>query len=86
MVRKILDFGAFVDLRRRRRPAARQPVSCGRVNHPSDVLQEGQPIKVRIVKIDPETGKLGLSYRDMLENPGPPLPANTRRRASSAAR
>ncbi len=69
-VRKLMDFGAFVEL------AAGvdgllhiSQLAWSRVKHPSEVLQEGQKIKVRIEKIEPETGRIGLSYRDMLENP-----------------
>ena len=44
-------------------------LAWGRVNHPRDVLAEGQKIQVKIEKIDRDTGKIGLSYRDLLENP-----------------
>ncbi len=40
-----------------------------RVQHASEVLHEGQKVKVRIQKIDPETGKIGLAYRDLSESP-----------------
>jgi small subunit ribosomal protein S1 len=44
-------------------------LAWGRVKHPSDVLKEGQAIKVRVEKIDPTTGKISLAYRDMMESP-----------------
>lgn len=44
-------------------------LSWDRVNHPSDVLKEGQQIKVKVEKIDATTGKIGLSYRDTTVNP-----------------
>jgi len=44
-------------------------LSWGRVNHPSDVLSEGQTIRVKIEKIDRESRRIGLAYREMLENP-----------------
>jgi small subunit ribosomal protein S1 len=44
-------------------------LSWDRIGHPSQVLEEGQRVKVKIDKIDRETGKIGLSYRDMLTNP-----------------
>ena len=69
VVRKILDFGAFVDLGGVDGLLHISQLGWGRVNHPSDVLTEGQTIKVRVDKIDPETRKIGLSYRDLLENP-----------------
>jgi small subunit ribosomal protein S1 len=69
-VRKLMDFGAFVELGSGVDGLLHvSQLSWGRVKHPSDVLQEGQPVRVRIEKIDRETGRIGLSYRDMIENP-----------------
>jgi small subunit ribosomal protein S1 len=68
-VRKIMDFGAFVDLGGVDGLLHVSKLGWGRIRHPSDVLQEGQAIKVRIDKIDPDTRRLSLSYRDLLENP-----------------
>jgi predicted RNA-binding protein with RPS1 domain len=69
-VRKLMNFGAFVELGEGVDGLVHvSQLGWGRVKHPSDVLQEGQRIKVRIDKVDPETGKIGLSYKDLLENP-----------------
>ena len=69
-VRKLLDFGAFVELGNGIDGLLHvSQLAWGRVKHPSEVVQEGQTIRVRIEKIDPQTGRIGLSYRDMLENP-----------------
>ncbi|MGA2067202.1 MAG: S1 RNA-binding domain-containing protein [Thermoguttaceae bacterium] len=70
VVRKLLDFGAFVDLGGGVDGLLHvSQLSWGRVNHPRDVLTEGQTIQVKIDRIDRESGRIGLSYRDMLENP-----------------
>ncbi len=70
VVRKILDFGAFVELGDGVDGLLHiSQLSWGRVEHPRDVLSEGQRIKVKIEKIDPETRKIGLTYRDLFENP-----------------
>ena len=69
VVRKLMDFGAFVDIGGVDGLLHVSQLSWARVKHPSDVLQEGQTIKVRINKIDPDTHKISLGYRDMLENP-----------------
>jgi polyribonucleotide nucleotidyltransferase len=34
----------------------------------SEVLEEGQRVRVMIDKLDKQTGKISLSYRDLLEN------------------
>ncbi len=69
VVRKIMDFGAFVDLGGVDGLLHVSQVAWGRVKHPKDVLKEGQTIKVRIEKVDPTTGKISLAYRDLLESP-----------------
>jgi predicted RNA-binding protein with RPS1 domain len=68
-VRKIMDFGAFVDIGGLDGLLHISQLSWERVKHPSEVLQEGQEIDVRIDKIDPQTGKIGLSYRSLQEHP-----------------
>lgn len=69
-VRKLMDFGAFVELR----PGVDGLIPIGelsweRVNHPRDVLEEGQRVKVKVRTFDPETGKIGLSLRQTQESP-----------------
>ena len=69
VVRKLMDFGAFVDLGGVDGLVHVSQVAWGRVKHPSDVLHEGQQIKVRVDKVDPATGKISLAYRDLMESP-----------------
>lgn len=69
-VRKLMDFGAFVELGNGVDGLLHiSQLSWGRIKHPSEVLQEGQAVRVRVEKIDLETGRIGLSYREMTENP-----------------
>ena len=69
IVRSLREFGAFVDLGGIDGLVHISQLSWDRVNHPSDVLTEGQKIQVRIAKIDPQSGKIGLAYRELLQNP-----------------
>jgi small subunit ribosomal protein S1 len=69
VVRSLKDFGAFVDLGGVDGLVHVSQLSWDRVNHPSEVLEVGQKIKVRIEKFDKETGKVGLSYREVGANP-----------------
>lgn len=69
IVRSLRDFGAFVDLGGVDGLVHVSKLSWDRVSHPKEVLEEGQTIKVKIDKIDQETGKIGLSYREMTANP-----------------
>lgn len=69
IVRKIEDFGAFVDLGGADGLIHLSQLSWERVKHPSDVLKEGQKVQVRIERFDPQTNKIGLSLRSLQEHP-----------------
>jgi small subunit ribosomal protein S1 len=69
IVRSIKDFGAFVDLDGADGLIHVSQLSWDRVNHPSEVLEVGQKVKVRVEKFDKDTGKISLSYREVGENP-----------------
>ncbi len=69
VVARLQDFGAFVNLGGVDGLIHISKMSWDRVNHPSEVLTEGQTIQVKIDKIDSTTGKIGLSYRDTTTNP-----------------
>ncbi|MEM9644696.1 MAG: S1 RNA-binding domain-containing protein, partial [Planctomycetota bacterium] len=69
VVRSVKDFGAFVDLGGLDGLIHISKLSWDRVKHPSEVLEVGQEVKVRLEKVDKQSGKISLSYRDLLENP-----------------
>jgi small subunit ribosomal protein S1 len=69
VVRSLKDFGAFVDLGGVDGLVHVSQLSWDRVKHPSEVLEVGQKVKVRIEKFDKDTGKLSLSYREVGDNP-----------------
>jgi small subunit ribosomal protein S1 len=69
IVRSIKDFGAFVDLGGLDGLIHISKLSWDRVKHPSEVLEIGQKVQVKLERVDKETGKISLSYRDLLENP-----------------
>lgn len=69
VVRSLQEFGAFVDLGGADGLIHVSQMSWDRIGHPSEVLQVGQKVKVRIEKVNAETGKISLVYRDMGDNP-----------------
>ncbi|QDU95291.1 30S ribosomal protein S1 [Lignipirellula cremea] len=69
VIRSLKDFGAFVDMGGIEGLIHISKMSWDRIEHPNQIFTEGQKVKVKIEKIDPDTGKIGLSYRDTLENP-----------------
>jgi len=69
VVSSIRDFGAFVDIGGLDGLVHVSQLSWDRVGHPSEVLEVGQKVRVKIEKVDRESGKIGLTYRDLLEHP-----------------
>jgi len=69
VVRRLTEFGAFVDLGGVDGLLHISQIAWGRIKHPSEVLREGQTIKVRIDKVDRENQRISLGYRDLLYNP-----------------
>jgi small subunit ribosomal protein S1 len=70
-VLRLQNFGAFVELE----PGVEGllPVSelswTRRVRHPSEVLNEGDVIDIKILEIDPEKRRLALSVKNLREDP-----------------
>jgi small subunit ribosomal protein S1 len=69
VVSNVKDFGCFVDLGGVDGMIHISQLSWERVKHPSEVVQIGQKVRVKVEKINPETGKISLSYRDLLDHP-----------------
>jgi ribosomal protein S1 len=70
IVRSVRDFGAFVDIGEGVEGLVHvSQLSWDRVANPADVLQPGQRVRVVVKKIDRDTGKIGLSARDLVESP-----------------
>ena len=68
-VRKLMDFGVFVDIGGLDGLIHISQLSWDKVKHPSEVVKEGDKVTVRIEKFDPKTGKISLSYRDSQDDP-----------------
>ncbi len=69
-VRTVRDFGAFVDIGDGVEGLVHvSELSWERVPNAADVLQPGQKVRVVVKKIDRQTGKIGLSARDLVESP-----------------
>ena len=68
-VRRVQDFGAFVDLGGVDGLVHVSQLAWSRVKHPSEVVSVGQRVTVRVQKIDPEAGKISLSMKELADNP-----------------
>ena len=68
-VKAILDWGAFLDLNGADALLHVTDLSYSRVKKTSDLLSIGQTIKVKIIKIDPETKRISCGIKQMHANP-----------------
>lgn len=65
-VRNVVDFGAFVDIGIKNDGLVHiSEISKKRINKVSDVLTVGDIVNVRVIKIDLERGKVGLSMKNV---------------------
>ena len=69
VVSSLADFGAFVNLGGADGLIHLSELSWGQVNHPSEVIQIGQKVKVQILSVDLERKRIGLSLRRMQPEP-----------------
>ncbi|WP_418889332.1 helix-hairpin-helix domain-containing protein [Peptostreptococcus porci] len=65
-VRNVVDFGAFVDIGIKNDGLVHiSEISKKRINKVSDVLTVGDIVNVKVIKIDLERGKVGLSMKNV---------------------
>jgi small subunit ribosomal protein S1 len=69
VVKNITDYGAFVDLGGIDGLLHVTDVAWRRVNHPSEVLNIGQQVKVKIIKINHETHRISLGMKQLQDDP-----------------
>ena len=69
IVRRLTDFGAFVDLGGVDGLIHITDLSWGRVKHPSDVVKPNQEVDVKILSLDPERDRIQLGYKQMQPRP-----------------
>jgi small subunit ribosomal protein S1 len=74
-VTKLVNFGAFVRVREGLEGLIHiSELSHQRVAHPGDVVHEGQVLKLKIISLDSERHRLGLSLKQAEEPPARPAP------------
>ncbi len=68
-VKSLTDFGAFIDLGGVDGLLHISEMSYGRIKHPSQVLSEGEQIKVKVLRLDREKEKVSLGLKQVLPDP-----------------
>src|SRR3989454_9993732 len=68
-VKNITEYGAFVDLGGIDGLLHITDMSWGRINHPSEVLNVGEEIKVQVLKFDRDSERVSLGYKQLKADP-----------------
>ena len=68
-VKNITEYGAFVDLGGIDGLLHITDMSWGRVNHPSEMVQVGDEIEVKVLKFNSETERVSLGLKQISEDP-----------------
>ncbi len=68
-VTSLAEFGAFVNISGADGLVHLSEISWDRIQHPSEVLKVGQEVKVKVISIDRDKKRIGLSIRQLLDDP-----------------
>ncbi len=69
LVKNITDYGAFVDLGGIDGLLHVTDMAWRRVNHPSEIVNVGDTIKVQIIRINPDTQRISLGMKQLQNDP-----------------
>jgi small subunit ribosomal protein S1 len=69
VVKNITDYGAFVDLGGVDGLLHVTDIAWRRINHPSEALQIGQPVRVQVIRFNPETQRISLGMKQLEADP-----------------
>ena len=68
-VTSLANFGAFVNINGADGLVHLSEISWERVKHPSEVLEVGQEVQVKVISIDEDKKRIGLSLRQLQDDP-----------------
>ncbi len=68
-VKNVTDFGAFIDLGGVDGLLYITDISWGRINHPSEVLENGQKLNVAVLDYDDEKKRISLGLKQLTPHP-----------------
>ena len=69
LVKNITDYGAFIDLGGIDGLLHVTDMAWRRVNHPSEIVNVGDTVKVQIIRINPETQRISLGMKQLQSDP-----------------
>lgn len=68
-VTSLADFGAFVNINGADGLVHLSEISWDRISHPKEILHVGQEVQVKVISIDRERKRIGLSLRQLQDDP-----------------
>jgi len=68
-ITSLADFGVFVNVNGADGLVHMSEISWERIQHPSEILKVGQEVKVKVINIDHEKKRIGLSIRQLQSDP-----------------
>jgi len=77
-VTSLADFGVFVNVNGADGLVHMSELSWDRIQHPREILKVGQEVKVKVINIDHEKKRIGLSIRQLQSDPWDDRAANYR--------
>ena len=69
VVKNLTDYGAFVDLGGIDGLLHITDISWSRINHPSEAIQIGEKLDVKVIKYDEEEKKVSLGIKQLIDDP-----------------
>jgi len=69
VVKRLTDFGAFVDIGGVDGLIHISDLAWHKVDHPSEIVSEEQEVKVQVLKVDKERGRISLGLKQAMPNP-----------------
>jgi len=68
-VKRLTDFGAFIDLGGADGLLPISEMSWTYIKHPSEVLRRNQHVKVQVLRVDREAARISLGLKQILDDP-----------------
>jgi 4-hydroxy-3-methylbut-2-enyl diphosphate reductase len=77
-VKRLTDFGAFIDLGGADGLLPISEMSWTYIKHPSEVLRRNQHLKVQVLRVDREAARISLGLKQILDDPWQSITEHTR--------
>ena len=81
VIEEVVEFGAFVKFKGKTGLLHVSEMDHKRVANPADLFKAGDPVQIKLLDIDPKSGKMKLSRRAILPKPDGSMPTDEENQA-----